>query len=98
MDHPAPAVSSQRALCSPFRPSAASSPLSNRVQDLKARTKLAVSGQFNALDLNKAPKFGFGCECCCLCASCLRVCMSVCAGAGVSACFAAVQGAGITRQ
>jgi len=32
-------------------------------QDLKARTKLAVSGQFNALDLNQAPKFGFGCEC-----------------------------------
>lgn len=29
-------------------------------QDLKARTKLAVSGQFNALDLNQAPKFGFG--------------------------------------
>lgn len=29
-------------------------------QDLKARTKLAVSGQFDALNLNKAPKFGFG--------------------------------------
>lgn len=29
-------------------------------QELKARTRLAVSGQFNALDLNKAPKFGFG--------------------------------------
>ena len=37
------------------------------VQDLKARTKLAVSGQFNALDLNQAPKFGFGCECCAAC-------------------------------
>ncbi|KAL4434099.1 hypothetical protein ABPG75_000540 [Micractinium tetrahymenae] len=29
-------------------------------QELKARTKLAVSGQFDALNLNKAPKFGFG--------------------------------------
>lgn len=29
-------------------------------QELKARTRLAVSGQFNALNLNEAPKFGFG--------------------------------------
>jgi voltage-dependent anion channel protein 2 len=29
-------------------------------QELKARTRLAVSGQFNALDVNQAPKFGFG--------------------------------------
>lgn len=80
MDHPAPAVSSQRALCSPFRPSAASSPLSNRVQDLKARTKLAVSGQFNALDLNKAPKFGFGCEChAAACVLVVSVCACLCA-------------------
>jgi hypothetical protein len=31
-----------------------------RLQELKARTRLAVSSQFNALDLNQAPKFGFG--------------------------------------
>ncbi len=35
-------------------------PAPPRLQDLKARTKLAVSGQFDALNLNKAPKFGFG--------------------------------------
>ncbi|PSC73090.1 voltage-dependent anion-selective channel [Micractinium conductrix] len=29
-------------------------------QEMKARTKLAVSGQFSALDTSKPPKFGFG--------------------------------------
>lgn len=29
-------------------------------QELKAKTRLAVSGQFSALDLNKPPRFGFG--------------------------------------
>ena len=29
-------------------------------QDLRGRTKMAVSSQFNALDLNAKPKFGFG--------------------------------------
>ena len=48
------------------------------VQDLKARTKLAVSGQFNALDLNQAPKFGFGCECCAACVMLLLLLMMNC--------------------
>jgi hypothetical protein len=38
----------------------ASPALPARLQELKARTRLAVSSQFNALDLNQAPKFGFG--------------------------------------
>ena len=29
-------------------------------QELKGRTRMAVSSQFNALDLNAKPKFGFG--------------------------------------
>ena len=41
----------------PARPACPALP---RLQELKARTRMAVSSQFNALDLNKAPKFGFG--------------------------------------
>jgi hypothetical protein len=29
-------------------------------QELRAKTRLAVTGQFSALDLNKPPRFGFG--------------------------------------
>jgi hypothetical protein len=30
------------------------------VQELKARTRMTISGQFSALNLEQKPRFGFG--------------------------------------